>query len=109
MHRYWPIKHLITRINSSGLHWRGALLPFNVGPLLPCPLFLLSLPSLRPFYFRVYLLLAPFLAKPDPMEHTCCTSYPPSARLVFNPGGVGLITPKFFSTPHWVNQTLVPG
>ena len=97
MHRYWLIKHLITRINSSGLHWRGALLAFNVGPLLPCPLFSLSLASLPPFYFGVYLLLAPFLAKPDPMEHTSCTSYPPSTRLVqypplgeSNPGaGVG--------------------
>ena len=58
MHRYWLIEHFITRINSWGLHWRGALLPCNAGPFGPCPLFLLSLTFLRPSYFRVYLLLA---------------------------------------------------
>ena len=43
MHRYWLIKHLITRINSSGLHWRGALLPFNAGPSFHAPSFLFPL------------------------------------------------------------------
>ena len=99
MHRYWWIKHLITRINSSGLHWRGALPPCNAGPLLPRPLFSLSLASLPPFYFGVYLLLAPFLAKPDPMEHTCCTSYPPSTRLV-------VVLLLFFIVLHCASQII---
>ena len=43
MHRYWSIKHLITIINSSGLHWRGALLPFNAGPSFHAPSFLFPL------------------------------------------------------------------
>ena len=56
MHRYWLIKHLTTRINSSGLQWGGALLPFNAGPLHPCPLISLSLASLCSLHFGVYLL-----------------------------------------------------
>ena len=43
MHKYWLTKHLITRINSSGLHWRGALLPFNAGPSFHAPSFLFPL------------------------------------------------------------------
>ena len=64
MHRYWLINHLITRINSSGLHWRGALLPFNAGPsfhapsflfpLLPCLLFSLAFtPYGLPFWQKM--------------------------------------------------------
>ena len=70
---------LITSINSSGLHRRAALLPFNQalsfhGPSYPSPI-------------RLCLLLSPFLAKTESMEHSCCTSYPLSTRLV--PGGFG--------------------
>ena len=38
--------------------------------------------SLLPFNFRVDFFLATFSAKPDPMEHSCCTSYPPSTRVM---------------------------
>ena len=60
------------------------MLPSNAGPLLPCPLFSLSLAALLPFHFRGYLLSTSFSAKPDPTEHGCCTSYPLSTRLVWH-------------------------
>ena len=95
MHMYWLIKHLITRINSSGLHWRGALLPCNAGPplhapsfpfpLLPCLLFLLAFTS---FWLPVW----------QNLTQWSTTAAPATLPL-----------PGLFSTPHGVNQTLVPG
>ena len=46
----------------------------------------LSMPPVFPLpcFFASFLFsrLPPFSAKPDPMEHGCCTCYPPSTRLV---------------------------
>ena len=95
MHTYWLIKHLITRINSSGLHWRGALLPFNAGPSFHAPSFLFPLLPCLLFSLAFTPYGLPF------WQNLTQWSTPAAPATLPLPG--------LFSTPHWVNQTLVPG